>query len=89
MRTYLIINDREVTNPVVKFLLLTGILLFSFVITLVLLFVVLPLIGIVVTLSVGFVLSLFIALVVTVPVLLLVLSLAGKLMGDTEIRIRK
>lgn len=89
MRTYIIINGREITNPVIKFILLAAMLLVSFVVTILLIFVILPLLGIAITLSVGFLVSLLIAIFISLPVLVLMLSLLSRFMGETELRIRK
>ncbi|MDH5473851.1 MAG: hypothetical protein OEY61_13460 [Gammaproteobacteria bacterium] len=89
MRTYLVINGKEVTNPVAKFLLFLTALVFSFVSTLLFLFIILPLVGLAVTLSVGLVVSIVFVVFISIPALMIFTALFGRLFGETEFRLRK
>ena len=87
MPTQLIINGREIRNPLVKYLILFGALFVSAVVTLVVLFFILPLIGIAATLSIGFLISLFLAVIISIPALLIFALLFNRISGGTEIRL--
>ena len=89
MRTHIIINSKEVTNPLIKILLLIVAVSFSFIITLFFLFVVLPLLGLAVTLSIGLLAAIFFAVFISIPTLMLLLALFGRWFGETEFRIRR
>ena len=89
MRTHIIINSKEVTNPLIKILLLIVAVSFSFIITLFFLFVVLPLLGLAVTLSIGLLAAIFFAVFISIPALMFLLALFGRWFGETEFRIRR
>ena len=89
MATRIIINGKEVINPVIKFLLIFGAIVITALVTAVVIFVLLPIIGIAVTLSVGFVLIFIAATVVSIAALALVTIISAWAFGATEFRIEK
>ena len=89
MKTRIIINGSEVTNPLTKALMmLSGIIIAAVVATLVI-FVLFPLIGIAVTLSVGVIAVFVVAIMMSVAVLSLVTILYSWLFGSAEFRVER
>ena len=89
MKTRIIINGNEITNPFTKALMmLTGIIIAAVAAALVI-FVLFPLIGIAVTLSVGVIAVFVVAIVVSVAVLSLVTILYSWLFGSAEFRVER
>jgi membrane protein implicated in regulation of membrane protease activity len=86
MATRIIINDREVTNPYIKGLLILGSILVAALVATLVIFVLLPIIGIAVTVSVGFIVVLIIATLLSAATLALVTVLAAWLFGAAEFR---
>jgi len=80
MAAHIVINGREVTNPLAKAAIGTGVVLFSGLIAAAVIFIVLPLAGIVVTLSIGLVGVVLVALGVGIPILLLGGTILGALL---------
>jgi membrane protein implicated in regulation of membrane protease activity len=89
MGTRIIINDKEITNPYIKALLILGAIIVGAAVAAVVIFVLLPIIGIAVTVSIGFVVVLLIAALVSVATLALVAVLAAWLFGAAEFRFEK
>ena len=87
MKTQLIINGKEISNPVVKYLLLFAAIFLSAIITLVILFIILPLIGIAATLSIGLIVSISIAVIISIPALIIFALVFNRVFGTTEVRI--
>ncbi len=69
MPIQIVINGREITNPLVKFVIGLGTFLVAAIFAAFLIFVVLPLVGFVVTLSLGLVGVIFLALVIAIPLI--------------------
>ena len=89
MKTHIIINGREVTNPVTKGLLILGAIVVTALVMSVVIFILLPLIGVVVTVSVGFVVIFLIATIVSVATLAFVTFIIASLFGAAEFRFER
>jgi len=89
MTTRIIINGNELTNPLIKALLIFGAISVAALVTAVVIFVLLPFIGVAVTLSVGFVLIFIVATLVSIATLVLVAIISAWLFGASEFRIEK
>ena len=80
MATHIVINGREVTNPVAKAAIGMVAVLFAGLVAAAVIFIVLPLVGIAVTLSVGLIGVVLVALGVGIPVLILGGAILGALL---------
>ena len=89
MATRIIINDKEVTNPVTKAFLIIGAIIVAAFVTAFVIFVLLPIIGVAVTLSVGFIIIFIVATFVSVATLAFITVILGWFFGSTEFRIEK
>jgi len=89
MTTRVIINEREITNPVAKAALAFGFILIASLISLFFIFVLLPVAGIVITLSIGFVVVFVIATIAGFAALILTTAIFGRFFGSTDFRIEK
>lgn len=89
MNTHIIINGREVTNPVARFLLILGTVVVASLVIAVVLLVLLPLIGVAVTLSLGFILIFVIAIMAAVAALVLITVVSSWLFGSAELRVSR
>jgi len=89
MTTRIIINEKEVTNPLVKGLFIFGAVIISALVTAIVIFVLLPIIGVAVTLSVSFILIFFVAIIISVSTLALVAVISAWIFGAAEFRIEK
>jgi len=89
MATRIIINGKEVTNPVIRVLLVSGAIVITGLVTAIVIFVLLPIIGIAVTLSAGFIVIFIIATMVSIVTLTVVSVLLAWLFGAAEFRIEK
>ena len=89
MTTRIIINGREITNPLIKALLILVTIMVAAIVTAVVIFVLLPVIGIVVSLSVGFIVIFVIATVVSIAALALMTLISAWLFGASEFRIER
>lgn len=89
MTTQVIINGKEITNPIAKAALVFGFILIAALISVVVVFVLLPIVGIVITLSIGFVGVLIAAIIAGFAVLILSATIFGRLFGPTDFRIEK
>lgn len=89
MTTYIVINGKEVTNPIAKAAVALGAILSAAIVTSIVVFVLLPIIGVVVTLSVGFIAIVIIAISVGVSALIFGAAILGWLFGPTEFRFEK
>jgi len=87
MNTRIIINGKEVNNPFARFLLILGAIIIAALVTVGVIFILLPLIGVAVTLSIGFVLIFVVATMAGVAALVLVTIISSWLFGSTEFRI--
>ena len=87
MNTRIIINGKEVNNPFVRFLLILGAIIIAALVTVGVIFILLPLIGIAVTLSIGFILIFVVATMASVAALVLVTIISSWFFGSTEFRI--
>ena len=87
MNTQIIINGKEVSNPFTRFLLILGAIIIAALVTVVVIFILLPIIGVAVTLSVGLVVIFIIATMASVAALVLVTIISSWLFGSTEFRI--
>ena len=89
MTTRVTINEREITNPIVKAMLVFGFILIVSLISLVVIFILLPIAGIVITLSVGFVFVFIAAIIAGFVALILTTVVFGRFFGTTYFKIEK
>ena len=89
MKTRIIINGSEVTNPFTKSLMMLSGIIIAAVVAALVIFVLFPLIGIAVTLSVGVIAVFVVAIMMSVAVLSLVTILYSWLFGSTEFRVER
>lgn len=89
MTTHIIINGKEVTNPVAKATLSFSAILVAALITAAFIFVLLPLVGITFTLSAGLFAVFIVATIVGITGLVLATVVFGWLFGPTEYRFEK
>lgn len=89
MTTRIVINGKEITNPVIKAGLVFGFILIASIVSVIVVFVLLPLIGIVITLSVGFVGVVIAAIIAGFIGLLLSTAVFSWMFGPTDFRIEK
>ncbi|MES0326952.1 MAG: hypothetical protein ABUK13_02065 [Gammaproteobacteria bacterium] len=89
MATRIIINGREVTNPLTRALLILSAILITALVTAIVIFILLPIIGIAVTLSVGFILIFVVAAIVSMVTLALMTVISSRYFGTTEFRIER
>lgn len=89
MTTQVVINGKEVTNPVARTTLAFGAILIAALIATVIVSVLLPFVGVVVTLSAGFVAVLLVATIVGITTLVLGTAVFGRLFGPMEVRVEK
>jgi hypothetical protein len=89
MATRIIINGKEVTNPLTRTLLIFSAILITTLVTAGVIFILLPIIGIAVTLSVGFILIFFVASIVSMISLALMTFISSRYFGTTEFRIER
>jgi len=89
MATRIIINDKEMTNPYVKGLLIFGAINIAALVTAIVIFVLLPIIGVAVTLTVSFILIFIAATLVSMATLALVAVITSWIFGAAEFRIEK
>jgi len=89
MKTHIIINGKEVTNPIMKALLMIGAIIVTALVTAVVIFVLLPLIGVVVTLSFSFVVIFVIAIIASVAMLMFITFISAWLFGAAEFRVER
>lgn len=89
MTTQVVINGKEITNPIAKAALAFGFILIAALISVVVVFVLLPLVGIVITLSIGFVAVFIAAIVAGFAVLIISTVVFGRLFGPADFRIEK
>jgi len=89
MATRIIINDREVTNPVVKGLLIFGTIIMAALVMAIVIFVLLPIIGVAVTLTASFIFIFIAATLASVATLALFAVISAWLFGAAEFRIGK
>lgn len=88
MTTHIVINGKEITNPIAKAALVVGAILIAALITVVIVFVLLPVVGIAITLTIGFVAVFFVAILAGIATLLLSTAVFGWMFGPTEFRIK-
>lgn len=86
MATRIVINDKEITNPYIKALLILGAILVAALVAVIVIFVLLPIIGIAVTLSMGLIAVFIIATLVSAATLALIMVIAAWLFGAAEFR---
>jgi len=89
MTTRIVINGKEVTNPVAKAGLIFGFVFIMFLLSVVIIFVLLPLVGIVMTLSVSFVVIFMATIIAGITALVLSTTVFSWLFGPTDFRIEK
>ncbi|MFK5913627.1 MAG: hypothetical protein QM484_04560 [Woeseiaceae bacterium] len=89
MATQIIINGKEVTNPVTKAFLIIGAIIVAAFVTAFVIFVLLPIIGVAVTLSVGFIVIFIVATVVSIATLGFITIILSWFIGSTEFKIEK
>ncbi len=89
MKTRIIINGKEVTNPFTRFLLIQGAIVIAALVAAVVIFILFPLIGIAVTLSIGFLAIFIVAIMGSVAALILLTVISSWLFGSTEFRIER
>ena len=86
MTTRILINGKEVTNPLLRIILGFGAIVLTALVTSIVIFILLPIVGVAVTLSVGFVVIFIVASVISVGVLGLAVVLLAWLFGIAEFR---
>ena len=89
MTTHVVINGKEVTNPVARTALISGATLLIALVTALTVFLLLPLVGITITLTIGFVAVFIIVVIASFIALVVSASLFGWLFGPTDFRIEK
>jgi hypothetical protein len=89
MNTRIIINGKEVTSPLTKYLLILSAIIIAALVAAVVIFVLFPLIGIVLTLSVGVIAIFIVAMMVSAAVLVLLTFISSWLFGSAEFRIER
>ena len=89
MSTQVIINGKEITNPVAKISLAFGASVLAALIIALIMFALLPLIGIGISLSVGFVAVVIIATSIGMTTFLFGAALFGWLFGPTKFQFKK
>jgi len=89
MKTRIIINGSEITNPFTKALVMFAGISIAAVVAALVIFVLFPLIGIAVTLSVGVIAVFVVAIMMSVAVLSLVTILYSWLFGSAEFRVER
>ncbi|MFC1589629.1 hypothetical protein ACFL3P_05085 [Pseudomonadota bacterium] len=89
MTTRIIINGKEVTNPLTRVLLILSAILITALVSAIVIFILLPIIGIAVTLSVGFILIFVAASIVSMVALALMTVISSRYFGTTEFRIER
>lgn len=89
MSTHIIINGKEISNPVSKAGIIVSAVLISALVAGVTIFVLLPLVGVAVTLSVGIITVFVVAAIMGFAGVLLSTALFGWLFGSTEFRFIK
>lgn len=87
MNTRIIINGKEVRNPVARYLLILGAIVFASLVAAVVIFILFPVIGIAVTLSFGLIVIFIIGTMASVVALVLVTIISSWLFGSTEFRV--
>jgi len=86
MATRIVINSKEVTNPILKSILILGAIVITALVSSIVIFILLPIIGVAVTLSVGFIIIFVVAAVVSVIALSVTAMLMAWLFGIAEFR---
>ena len=89
MNTRIFINGQEVTNPIVKALLILGAIIVAALVIAIVIFILLPIIGVAVTLSAGFIVIFIVATIFGVATLTLVTLFSAWLFGGAEFRIER
>ena len=89
MATRIIINGKEVSNPLTRALLVLSAILITALVTAIVIFILLPIIGIAVTLSVGFILIFVVASIMSMVSLALMTLISSKYFGTTAVRIER
>jgi len=89
MKTRIIINGNEITNPVTRFLLMLAAIIVAALAAAVVIFILFPIIGIAVTLSIGFIAIFIVAIMGSVAALVLFTVISSWLFGSTEFRIER
>lgn len=89
MKTRIIINGKEISNPVTRFLLILSAIIMAAVVMALIIFVLLPIIGVAVTLTVGFIAIFIVAAMASVAALVLVTIVSSWIFGSTEFRVER
>lgn len=89
MATRIVINDKEVTNPVAKVFLIAGAIIIAALVSAFVIFILLPIIGVAVTLSVGFIVIFIAASIISAATLAFAIIIMGWLFGAAEFRFEK
>jgi len=84
MATRIIINEKEMTNPYVKGLLIFGAIIVAALVTAIVIFVLSPIIGVAVTLTASFVLIFIAATLVSFSTMALVAFITSWIFGTAE-----
>lgn len=87
MDTRIIINGKEVSNPIARYFLILGAIIFASLVAAVVIFILFPVIGIAVTLSFGLIVIFIIGTMASVVALVLVTIISSWLFGSTEFRV--
>jgi len=89
LKTHILINEKEITNPVAKFLFILSAIIVTAVATAIGVFVLLPVIGIAITLSAGFIFIVIAASFFGLLSLIISSFIISSLFGTTELRFQK
>lgn len=89
MSTQVVLNGKEVINPIAKAALALGAILIAALVTAVVVFVLLPIIGVAVTLSVGFAAIILVATIMGITTMIFGAVILGLLFAPTEFRVEK
>lgn len=89
MTTRIVINEKEITNPIVKLGLAFGLILMASLLSVIIVFVILPVIGIVITLSFGIAAVFLATLIAGITTLVLSSTVFGWLFGSTHFSFEK
>jgi hypothetical protein len=89
MKTRIIINSKEITNPFVRTVLIAGAIIVAALAAALVIFVLFPVIGIAVTLSVGLIAIFIVAIMMSVTALVLLTIISSWLFGSAEFRVER
>lgn len=89
MMTRIIINGKEVTNPLARFVFISSGIIVISVVMAIAVFILLPVLGIAVTLSAGFIVVLIVSTLFSAIALAIIVSLIAWIFGAAEFRFER